>query len=88
MKVIARRLAWLEDRFVPLETEESRRIRELLRQARERAAKDTGQRYQELPPLPRLPITVLDLGDCLLAGRERARREAAQQKSDLLSLLG
>ena len=51
MKAIARRLMRLEDRFVPRETEESRRIHEKLRQARERAAKDTGQPYQKLPPL-------------------------------------
>jgi hypothetical protein len=82
LKAIERRLARLEDRFVPRETEESRHIRELLRQARERAAKDTGHSHQELPPLPPTnnghPWT---LADCLLAGRERARRqEAAQQQ--------
>lgn len=49
VNAIARRLKRLEDRFIRRETEESRRIRELLRQARERAAKDTGQPYQETP---------------------------------------
>ena len=47
-KAISRRLKRLEDRYIPRETGESRRIRELLRQARERAAK--GHRatpYQE-----------------------------------------
>jgi hypothetical protein len=50
VKAISRRLKRLEDRFIPRETEESRRIRELLRQARERAAKYAGQPYQEPPP--------------------------------------
>ena len=82
MKAIARRLMRLEDRFDPRETEESRHIRELLRQARQRAAKDTRQPYQELPPLP--PTNngrSWALADCLLAGRERARRqEPAEQQ--------
>ena len=82
MRALARRLMRLEDRFVPRETEESRRIREKLRQAHERAAKDTGQPYQELPPLPptnnRHPWTI---GDCLIARRDQIRRlEAAQQQ--------
>ena len=82
MKAIARRLTWLEDRFVPRETEESRRIRELLRQARERAAKDTGQPYQKPPPLPPTnnghPWTIDDI---LVARRDQIRRpEAAQQQ--------
>jgi hypothetical protein len=82
LKAIVRRLARLEGRFVPRETEESRQILERLRKARERAAKDTEQPYQELPPL--LPTNnghPRTLVDCLLAGRERARRqEAAQQQ--------
>ena len=81
MKAIARRLARPEDRFVPRETEESRRIREKLRQARERAAKDTGQPYQEPPPRPPTnnghPWTI---GDILFARREQIRLEAAQQQ--------
>ena len=82
MKAIVRRLMRLEDRFVPRETEESRRIREKLRQARERAAKDTGQPYQEPPPLPPTnnghPWTI---GDILVARRDQIRRlEAAQQQ--------
>ena len=81
MKAIARRLMRLEDCFVPRETEESRHIRELLRQARQRAAKDTGQPYQELPPLPPTnnghPWTI---GDILFARREQIRLEAAQQQ--------
>ena len=82
MKAIARRLMRLEDCFVPRETEESRHIRELLRQARQRAAKDTRQPYQELPPLPPTnnghPWTI---GDCLIARRDQIRRlEAAQQQ--------
>jgi hypothetical protein len=82
LKAIARRLARLEDRFVPRETEESRHIRELLRQARERAAKDTGHSHQEPPPLPPTnnghPWTI---GDILVARRDQIRRlEAAQQQ--------
>jgi hypothetical protein len=82
LKAIARRLARLEDRFVPRETEESRRIREKLRQAREHAAKDTGQPYQEPPPLPPTnnghPWTIVDI---LVARRDQIRRlEAAQQQ--------
>ena len=82
MKAIARRLMRLEDRFVPRETEESRRIREKLRQARERAAKGAGQPYQKPPPLPPTnnghPWTI---GDILVACREQIRRlEAAQQQ--------
>ena len=82
MKAIARRLMRLEDRFVPRETEESRRIHEKLRQARERAAKDTGQPYRELPPLP--PTNNGDpwtIGDILVARRHQIQRlEAAQQQ--------
>jgi hypothetical protein len=85
LKAIARRLTWLEDRFVPRETEESRRIRELLRQARERAAKaaiEAGQPFEELPLLPPTndghPWTI---GDILVARRGQIRRlEAAQQQ--------
>ena len=75
---LAQRLTRLESRFVCRETEESRRILERLRQAPERAAKDTGQPYQEPPPLPPTnngrPWT---LADWRLAGRERARRQEA-----------
>jgi hypothetical protein len=82
LKALARRLARLEDRFVPRETEESRRIRELLREARQGAAKDTGQPYQELPPLPPAnnghPWTI---GDCIIARRDQIRRlEAAHRQ--------
>jgi hypothetical protein len=80
LKTIARRLMRLEDRFVPRETEESRRICELLRQARQRAAKDIGQ--PEPPPLPPTnnghPWTI---GDILVARRDQIRRlEAARQQ--------
>jgi hypothetical protein len=58
------------------------RLRELLRQARERAAKDTGQPYQKPPPLPPTnnghPWTIDDI---LVARRDQIRRpEAAQQQ--------
>ena len=80
MKAIARRLMRLEDRFVPRETEESRRIREKLRQARERAVKDAS--HQEPPPMPPTnnghPWTI---GNILVPRREQIRRlEAAQQQ--------
>ena len=42
-KAISRRLKRLEDRYIPRETGESRRIRELLRQARERSERTSGK---------------------------------------------
>jgi hypothetical protein len=77
LMALAQRLTRLESRFVSRETEDSRRILERLRQARE--PKHTGQPYPELPPLPPTnnghPWTI---GDCLVTRREQIRRlEAA-----------
>jgi hypothetical protein len=82
VRAVVRRLTRLEDRFVPRENEESRRIRELLCQARERAAKNTARPYQELPPVPPTNNGHLwTVGDCLVARREQIRRlEAAQRQ--------
>ena len=83
MRAIARRLARLEVTFIPPENEESARLRERLRLARQRVAEWTGGPYGEPPPL--VPDDYegppLSLGDRILWARRQhmRRQEAAKQ---------
>ena len=52
MKAIARRVARLEDRLIPQEDPEARRLVELLRERRRRRLEAEGLPFHERPPLP------------------------------------
>ena len=70
MRAMARRLARLENRFVPQETEESQRLRERLRLAYQRV----GLPYPEPSQLGDYDARHLSLGERILLARRRSQR--------------
>jgi hypothetical protein len=71
MRPIARRLRRLEDRFVPRDDPEARRLVELLHERIRRRYEAEGKTYIPLPPMN---ITGLTLAEAILRGRDRARQ--------------
>jgi hypothetical protein len=72
MIALTRRLSRLEDRFVPRDDPERRRLAELLRARRRRRIEESGQVYVEPDPMPE------DFRSFTIAEVLRARRRSRQ----------
>jgi hypothetical protein len=71
MRPIARRLRRLEDRFVPRDDPEARRLVELLHERIRRRCQAERKTYVPPPPPD---LTGLTLAEAILRGRDRARQ--------------
>jgi hypothetical protein len=78
VRAIVRRLARLEDRYVPREDAESERLPQRLRRARQRYLESIGKPSHELPPLDYVGAPLTPGERILWAGRaDRRTRQGA-----------